>query len=64
MMEWGREVGKIKMNNTQYKNRYKKEHYIRKEINFTKEQWEMTENYLKKNETTLKEIIINQTKKD
>lgn len=52
------------MNNTQYKNRYKKEHYIRKEINFTKEQWEMTENYLKKNETTLKEIIINQTKKD
>lgn len=44
--------------NTEYKNRYKKEHYIRKEINFTKEQWIIIEDYLKKNKTTLKELIL------
>lgn len=52
------------MNNTQYKNKYKKEHYIRKEINFTKEQWIEIEKYLKENKSNLKKIILEKIKKD
>lgn len=46
------------MNLIHYKNDYKKKHYVRKEICFKIDEWEKVYNYLLKNKTTLKEIIL------
>ena len=46
------------MNSTKYKNQYKKEHYIRKELNFTKEQWLEIDKYLKNLDVSLKELVL------
>lgn len=51
------------MRSTTYKNNYKKEHYIRKEILFKKEEWIEINKFLENNNTTLKNIILENIKK-
>ena len=46
------------MDITEYKNRYKKEHYIRKEINFKPDEWLKLEKILKQTGKSLKILII------
>lgn len=46
------------MNSTKYKNEYKKNHYVRKEIIFKKEEYEIVKKFIEKNNITLKEIIF------
>ena len=48
----------LKLNSTKYKNQYKKEHYIRKELNFTKEQWLEIDKYLKNLDVSSKELVL------
>lgn len=45
------------MDSTKYKNEYKKNNYIRKEICFKKDDWIEIERILLDNKTTLKNII-------
>lgn len=52
---------KTTKNYTKYKNEYKKENYVRKELVFKKDEWKEIEKYLKDNNTTLKKIIIKKT---
>lgn len=46
-------------NQTKYIQKYNKEHYIRKEITFKKEDWEkQIEPKLKKDNTSIKQIVL------
>lgn len=46
-------------NQTKYIQKYNKEHYIRKEIAFKKEDWEkQIEPKLKKDNTSIKQIVL------
>lgn len=45
--------------NEKYKNDYRKINYIRKELVFTKEQWNLISNYLFNNDISLKQLILN-----
>lgn len=41
-----------------YKQDYNREHYKRKEIVFKKEEWEQIESKLKKDNTSIKQIVL------
>ena len=49
---------KEKFDFMKYKNEYTKKHYVRKSIIFKKEEYPLIEEFLKKNNTTLKAIIF------
>lgn len=45
-------------NQIKYNQQYNKEHYKRKEIVFRKEEWEQIEPKLKKDNTSIKQIVL------
>lgn len=51
-------------NKTKYKNDFKRQHYVRKEICFKKKEYVEVEEYTQKNNTTLKQIILDNVKKE
>lgn len=53
---------KEQFNPIKYKNQYRKYNYVRKEMVFRQDEWQKIEDYLKKNNTTLKKIILDKIK--
>lgn len=45
-------------NNFSYINDYKREHYVRKEVCFKKEEWQKVEQIIKEEKKSLKTLII------
>lgn len=45
-------------NNFNYINDYKREHYVRKEVCFKKEEWQKVEQIIKEEKKSLKTLII------
>lgn len=51
-------------NQIKYISEYNKKHYIRKEVKFRKEEYELVENILNKNNLTLKKYIMDKIKQE